>query len=393
MRLEPFQLERWMTTYETKVQWDIAESGIFPMSMREIIDLLPEDERDSTSQQLLDLRLGYSEACGSEELRSLIAATYENTSIDDVLVTTGAIEANFLLFNELLSPGDRVVVVDPAYQQLRSVPAAIGCDVALWRLRRDGAFRFDLDDLYALATPGTRMIVINTPHNPTGAMLSAEELRAVYALAEDLDAWVLSDEAYRWLELPGEAPLAPPMRNLGPRAISTGTFSKPFGLPGLRIGWITAPQEIIRRCWGMRDYVSLSPGKLNDALAVLAFRHREQIAGRTRAIVSENLDFAEWWFAANQDLVSWTPPRGGLLALMKYELGMPSTELANQLAEQYSVMLAPGSAFGYEGYLRVGIGNTPAAFATGLREAARCMRDLVVAGVPQQAPQMTDAQP
>jgi aspartate/methionine/tyrosine aminotransferase len=390
MRLEPFQLERWMTTYETKVKWDIAESGIFPMSTREIIDLLPDDERESTLQQLLDLRLGYSEACGSEELRGLIAATYDNTSIDEVLVTTGAIEANFLLFNELLSPGDRVVVVDPAYQQLRSVPAAIGCDVALWHLRRDGGFRFDLDDLYALATPGTRMIVINTPHNPTGAMLSAEELKAVYDLAEELDAWVLSDEAYRWLELPGEAPLAPPLRNLGPRAISTGTFSKPFGLPGLRIGWIAAPPEVIQRCWGMRDYVSLSPGKLNDALAVIAFRHRDQIAARTRAIVSENLDFAEWWFAANHDLVSWTPPRGGLLALMKYELAMPSTELANQLAEQYSVMLAPGATFGYEGYLRVGIGNTPAAFATGLREASRCMRDLVSAGVPQRAPQLAD---
>src|SRR6476661_4337555 len=119
MRIEPFQLERWMTRYETQVKWDIAESGIFPMSMREIIELLPEKERDSTLQQLLDIRLGYSEACGSAELRGLIAATYENTSIDEVLVTTGAIEANFLLFNELLSPGDRVVVVDPAYQQLR----------------------------------------------------------------------------------------------------------------------------------------------------------------------------------------------------------------------------------------------------------------------------------
>ena len=385
MRIEPFELERWMTTYEVNVTWDIAESGIFPMSTREILDLLPPNEREAEMERLLDLRLGYSEACGSKELRGLIAATYEDTSPDEILITTGAIEANFLLFNELLAAGDRVVIVDPAYQQLHSIAKAIGCDVAPWKLRHDDGFRFDLDELRALATPGTRMIVINTPHNPTGAMLSEQQLGEIYALAEELDAWVLSDEAYRWLDLPGSPPLAPPLRNLGPRAISTGTFSKPFGLPGLRIGWIAAPADVVQRCWGLRDYISLSPGKLNDALAVLAFRHRDQITERTREIVAENLPFAERWFAENADLVSWTPPRGGILALMKYELDLPSLALANRLAEEYSVMLAPGSAFGYEGYLRIGVGNTPDVFAEGLRQTARCLRELAEASVPMRS--------
>lgn len=370
-----------MTKYEVNVRWDIAESGIFPMSVREVLDLLPPEERESELDRLLDLRLGYSEACGSAELRGLIAATYENTSPDDILVTTGAIEANFLLFNELLSAGDRIVAVSPAYQQLHSVAKAIGCEVALWKLRDEGGFHFELDDLRALPTPRTRMIVVNTPHNPTGAMLSEEQLREIYALAEELDAWVLSDEAYRWLDLPGSPPLAPPMRDLGPRAISTGTFSKPFGLPGLRIGWIAAPEDVVRRCWGLRDYISLSPGKLNDALAVTAFGHRDQIVERTRRIVAENLPFAARWFAENADLVSWTPPQGGILALMKYHLDLPSLELANHLAEDYSVMLAPGSAFGYEGYLRIGVGNDPEIFAEGLRQTASCLRDLASSGV------------
>ena len=380
-----------MTKYEVNVRWDIAESGIYPMSTREILDLLPAAERESELDRLLDLRLGYSEACGSAELRGLIAATYEETSPEEILVTTGAIEANFLLFNELLSAGDRVVAVSPAYQQLHSVAKAIGCDVALWTLRDDGGFHFDLDDLRALATPGTRMIVINSPHNPTGAMLSEEQFRDIYALAEELDAWVLSDEAYRWLDLPGSPSLAPPMRNLGPRAISTGTFSKPFGLPGLRIGWIAAPEDVVRRCWGLRDYISLSPGKLNDALAVLAFRHRDQIVERTRRIVEENLPFATRWFAENADLASWTPPGGGILALMKYQLDLPSLELANRLAEDYSVMLAPGSAFGYEGYLRIGVGNNPDVFAEGLRQTARCLRDLASADAARRSPEMAVA--
>lgn len=391
VKIEPFQLERWMTKYEVNVTWDIAESGIYPMSTREILELLPAEERERELNRLLDLRLGYSEACGSAELRGLIAATYEQTSPDNILVTTGAIEANFLLFNELLAAGDQVVAVSPAYQQLHSVARAIGCDVAPWKARDNGGFHFELDDLRALVTPRTRMIVVNTPHNPTGATLSAEQLREIYALAEEIDAWVLSDEAYRWLDLPGSSPLAPSMRNLGPRAISTGTFSKPFGLPGLRIGWIAAPEDIVRRCWGLRDYISLSPGKLNDALAVIAFRHRDQIVERTRRIVAENLPFAARWFAENADLVSWTPPRGGILALMKYQLDLPSLEIANRLAEDYSVMLAPGSAFGYEGYLRIGVGNTPENFAEGLRQTAACLRDLASADAARRSPEMAAA--
>jgi aspartate/methionine/tyrosine aminotransferase len=207
-------------------------------------------------------------------------------------------------------------------------------------------------------------------------MLSDEQLNEIYALAESLDAWVLSDEAYRWLELPGMPPLARPMRDRGPRAISTGTFSKPFGLPGLRTGWIAAPEDIVQRCWGMRDYITLSPGKLNDALAVIAFKHRDQITERTKRIVGQNLDFAESWFAQNADIVSWNPPLGGLLAMMKYKANIPSSQLANTLAEDYSVMLAPGSAFGYEGFLRIGIGNTPHLFREGLEQTAKAMREL-----------------
>ncbi|MCA9880231.1 MAG: aminotransferase class I/II-fold pyridoxal phosphate-dependent enzyme, partial [Thermomicrobiales bacterium] len=154
------------------------------------------------------------------------------------------------------------------------------------------------------------------------------------------------------------------------------TFSKPFGLPGLRAGWIAAPEDIVRRCWGLRDYITLSPGKLNDALAVIAFKHRDQITERTRRIVRQNLDFAESWFARNADIVSWNPPLGGLLAMMKYGADIPSSSLANTLAEEYSVMLAPGSAFGYEGYLRIGIGNTPHLFKEGLEQTARALRDL-----------------
>lgn len=380
MKIETFALERWMTTWETQVEYDIAESGIYPMSVNELLDMLPSNERDAALTRLLDLRLGYSEAPGSLELRSLLAETYQDTTPDNILVTTGAIEANFLAFNVLLEPGDHVVAVYPAYQQLYSVPRAIGCDVSLWKLRPENDFRYDLDELERLVRPNTKLIVINTPHNPTGAMLSFDDLQRIYRLAESLDARVLCDEAYRWLDIPGGDALAAPLRDLGERAITVGTFSKPFGLPGLRTGWLAGPADLIAACWHMRDYISLSPGKLNDALAVIAFRNRARIVERTHAIVAANLATAERWFAENAAIASWTPPRGGLLALMRYNLDIPSVELADRLAGEYSVMLAPGSAFGYEQHLRIGVGQTPEIFAEGLARTAACFADLRAAG-------------
>ncbi len=391
MKIETFALERWMTAWETKTPFDIAESGIYPMTARELLEFEPPEQRERILDRLLDVRLGYSEACGTLELRSAIAATYRATGPEEILVTTGAIEANFLLFHVLLEPGDHVVAVYPAYQQLYSVPRAIGCDVALWKLRADGGFRYDVEDLEHLVTPRTRLIVLNTPHNPTGAMLRAEDLARIDRLAASVGARVLSDEAYRWLEIPGGEPLAPPMRDLAGAGVSVGTLSKPLGLPGLRIGWIAAPAELVARCWGMRDYVSLSPGKLNDALAVLALKHRARIMERTRAIVEVNLAAARAWFDRHADLVSWTPPRGGLLALMRYAFDIPSLELSNRLAEKYGVMLAPGSAFGVEHHLRIGIGQEPRTFAEGLRRTAECFGLLLREGVPLRGPRETDS--
>lgn len=376
MKIEPFALERWLTRHELHVRYDIAESGILPLAVNDLLDFEPPERRAATLERLLSLPLGYNEAVGTHTLRALLAATYAQCDPANILVTTGAIEANFLLFNTLLDAGDHVIAPYPAYQQLYSVPRAIGCDVALWRIRPENGFRYDVDELEQLLTPRTRLIVLNTPHNPTGAMIPPADLRRIYALAESVGAYVLCDEAYRWLAVPGGEEFAPPVFDLGQRGISVGTISKPFGLPGLRIGWMAAPQEIVARCWAMRDYVSLSPGKLNDALALLALEHREQIVARNRAIIAANLASAQEWIDANADLLAWQPPRGGLLALLHYNLDLPSLVLADKLATEYSVMLAPGSAFGYEHYLRIGIGQRPEVFQAGLAAASACFAAL-----------------
>jgi aspartate/methionine/tyrosine aminotransferase len=375
MKIETFALERWMTAHELHVDYDIAESGIYPLTAGELLTMA-SPESDARLEEMLALRLGYSEANGTLELRSHLAATYAGCTTDNILVATGAIEANFLAFNTLLEPGDHVVAPFPAYQQLYSVPRALGCDVDLWRVGPETGFRFDLDELERLVQPRTRLIVLNSPHNPTGAILSAADLQRIYDLAESVGAMILSDEAYRWLTVPGGEAAAPPVYNLGTAGISVGTLSKPFGLPGLRIGWLAAPAEIAARCWAMRDYVSLSPGKLNDYLAILAIKHRDKIVERNRAIIAANLSAAEDWVAGHAPLLSWTPPRGGLLALLWYNLEIPSLELANRLSDDYGVMLAPGSAFGLEHCLRIGIGQEPSVFAAALERVSQCLAGL-----------------
>jgi len=368
MRLIPFALERWMTTYETRVEYDLAESGIHPLTTAELLAFDPEPDR--RMHELLAVPLNYSEARGTHELRERIAETYHAVTADDVLVTTGAIEANYLLFNTLLQPGDRVVSVYPAYQQLYTVPEAIGCEVARLELREENGYRYDLDALERLVDERTRMIVVNTPHNPTGAAMTAAECARVYALAESVGAYILADEAYRWLTV-DDAPLPPPFRDLGPRAISVGTLSKPFGIPGLRLGWMATTAEIAERCWSYRDYTSLSPGGLSDYLACRTFANREAILARTHAISAENLKTLRAFIAERADLFSWVEPHGGLLGLLRYHLDLPSESVANRLAEEESVMLAPGSAFGMEGRLRIGLGTRPDRFIAGLERVDR----------------------
>lgn len=362
MRIETFDLERWMTTYETTARYDLAESGIAPPTLGELLALDPEGR---TLDTLLATPLGYSEARGTEQLRSGLAALYDDTTPEHILVTTGAIEANFLLCNALLEPGDTAIAVYPAYQQLYALPAALGARVKRWELREDDGWRFDLDALVRLLDDRTKLVVLNSPHNPTGATIAPPDLHRLYDLCAERGIWLLSDEAYRWLTFSGEEP-APPARSLGPWGISVGTLSKPLGLPGLRIGWLAAPEEIVRRCWALRDYVTLSPAKLSDALAVLALARREELLARTRAIALENFRTLCDFMEDHADVLTWTPPRGGLLALPRYTFDLPSYQFANRLAEEHGVMLAPGAAFGQEHHFRIGFGPYPDYFRAGL---------------------------
>lgn len=376
MQIEPFALERWMTRWELVVTHDICESGIKPLSLADIQKLIPASDASELERLIHEMPLGYSEARGTESLRSTLAKTYAHTSADNVLVTTGAIEANYLLFSVLLQPGDHVIVVEPAYQQLGSVPKAIGCEVDRLSVIHSDGYYYDLDELRRMVRPDTKMIVVNTPHNPTGCMLSSSDLDAIVTMARECDAWVLCDEAYRWIEHPGGVAIPSPMRDRYGKGISVGTVSKPFGVPGLRIGWFAAPEEIVQAAWGIRDYVSLSPAKLSDRIADKVISNRDVIFARNAAIIGENMATASTWFETNADIVSWNAPQAGLLAMMRFTADVDSTTLADRLAAEVGVMLAPGDAFGMPGTLRIGVGQDPDIFKEGLNRTAAFLRNI-----------------
>jgi aspartate/methionine/tyrosine aminotransferase len=379
MRIDPFQMERTQCLYENEVEHNLSESGVLPLRL---CDLL-EDAGDTDTVHAL--RLKYPHSNGSPILRERIAAFYDGAGRDNVLVTNGCSEANYTTLWGLLEKGDRLAFMIPNYMQARGLARAYGDRADTFRLveRRDGAgarWALDLDSLKEAVTRRTKVIMVTNPNNPTGAVLNEAEMDAIVRAARRVNAWIVSDEVYRGAEVRREdgasVVTSPTFWGRHDKVIVTGGLSKAFGLPGLRIGWIAAAPDVIKECWAMRDYVSLSPGKLNDALARLALKHRDRIIERNQRIIQANLSTAGRWMRERSEFLTWTPPRGGLLALIKYELPIASLQLADKLATEYSVMLAPGSAFGYEHHLRLGIGQQPDIFAKGLALAGQCFDEV-----------------
>jgi aspartate/methionine/tyrosine aminotransferase len=246
---------------------------------------------------------------------------------------------------------------------------AFGARVRQWPLIEDpsaGRWRPDLDALDRIVSERTRLIIICTPNNPTGALLTSSELDGVAAIAKRVGAWVLSDEVYRGAELNGEE--SPTMWGRYERAIVTSGLSKAYGLPGLRIGWIAAPPEFVARTWAYHDYTTIAPGVLSDRMARVALSptRRSAILNRTRGILRENLPLVEEWLHEHDPAFSWLRPEAGAIFYVRYNYPINSTELVNRLREDKSVLVVPGDHFGMDGYLRIGFGERPDYLRAGL---------------------------
>ena len=363
MKIEEFSLERIQSLYENTVPLNLSDSGVHPMSVN---DLLDKDE----IKELLDLELGYGWTNGEVSLRSTIADLYKDRGPDDVIVTNGSAEANFLMVMSLLDPGDEMIVFTPNYLQIYGWARAIGVDVKTVPHSESADWGIDLEQLRNTVSDKTRLITVCNPNNPTGATLSIESMQALVDIAREHDIYLHADEVYKGSELDGDEP--PSIVDLYDKAIATNGLSKAMALPGLRIGWLVGSAEHIYAAWQRKDYTSITTSTMSEYIAerVLKPALRQKVLSRSKSILRENLAMLVDWVDDNSDVVSLIPPKAGGMAFIKYDRDINSTDLAHALRTEHGVLIAPGDVYGLDGYFRVGIGAPKSHLEPGLQKIA-----------------------
>ncbi len=350
LKLETFHLERFQSKWEHIVNYNLAESGVQPFTLEELLG-------DREKIEIMNRFLGYVQTNGSNSLRANISELYQDACEENVLVTNGSSEANFLVAWSLLEKGDEALVMLPNYMQIWGLAKMMGgTPVPLW-LRENEGWRIDLEEIKEKVSHKTKLIALCNPNNPTGAIFDQATLRGVCEIAEDFGSWVLCDEVYRGAELEGNK--TPSVWGIYERAITSSGLSKAYGLPGLRIGWIMAQEDVINRLWSYHDYTTICTSAMSDYVANLALEaeNRERILSRTRRILARNWLILERWFDNHSEIFRYTKPKAGAVSFARYNLDINSTLIAEKLAREKSVLIVPGDHFLMDGYVRIGYGS------------------------------------
>lgn len=373
MKIAAFKVEEWMNQNETKAKYNIAETCVDSVTLDELFRLAGRDRRaffDDFSQH----RLTYGEIFGAAALKGEIAKLYASISPDDVVTTHGASGANHLALYSLVEPGDAVISVMPTYQQLYSIPESYGAQLRVLKLKREENFQPDLERLRSLVNKRTKLICINNPNNPTGALMPEETLRAIVEIARSADTYVLCDEVYRFLTQ--EELYQPSIADLYEKGISIGSVSKVFSLAGLRLGWIaTRSVEAMREVLLHRDYDTISCGMIDEAFATVALQAKEALLARNKRIVRENLALLDEWVAKERRF-SYVKPQCGTTALLYCEADIPSEEFCSRLLAETGAFLTPGSCFDEEHCFRIGYACNKAELEAGLAKLSEFTKKL-----------------
>jgi aspartate/methionine/tyrosine aminotransferase len=378
MKLEPFVMERMQSTWENRVDYNLSESGVHPVPLR---DLLEMNGTDMT--ELLGHEIGYVQSNGTIELREKIAAMYSGATAEHILVCTGTAEANFLAVWSLVEPGDEVALMLPNYMQIWGIARGFGATVRPFHLREEDGWAPDLDELRRVVSARTRLIAVCNPNNPTGAILTEDQMRQITSIASKFGTWLLVDEVYQGAER--DCGRTPTFWGLYERLLITAGLSKAYGLPGLRIGWMACPPEIAASCWSYKDYTTIGPGALNEKLARLALNPstREKILHRTQSILRNNYPVLAGWMSAHPGIFSLVEPHAGAIALLRYRLNINSTRLAEKLLHERSVLIVPGDHFGMDRFLRLGYGPPEAYLRAALDRVHATLAELEQSPKPQ----------
>ncbi|MEX2204116.1 MAG: aminotransferase class I/II-fold pyridoxal phosphate-dependent enzyme [Actinomycetota bacterium] len=366
-KIDVFEMERMQSLYGHDVEYDLSESGVLPLQVDEVLG------EHVDTQALLDTRLGYPRSEGSLQTREHVSEWYSGAGPDEVTIVNGGSEANQLALWTLLEPGDHLAFMVPNYLQGWGLGRHYGEATDTFPLvHRGDTWALDTDALEAAVGPRTKTVMVCNPNNPTGHVLSEQEMDAVVAAAERVGAWIVADEIYRGAEVDTDE-TCPTFWGRYDRVVVTSGLSKAFAMPGLRIGWAVAPAPLVKEIWIRHDYTTLTPGMLSDWFASLAMEpdRREAILSRTRGIVRANLPRLEEWIET-QPVLSYVRPKAGAIAYVEYDLPVSSTDLIERMRTEQSVLLVPGDMFGLGKGFRIGFGYDAEKTVKGLELAAAC---------------------
>ena len=369
---QPFVMEQMMSEWENVVDINLSESGVHPMTLGE---LLAMDGREAGD--LADIGMFYPQANGTVELRENIALMYPGATADDVLVTIGAAEANYLAINTFLEPGDEVVIVLPNYMQVWGVARNRGANVKEVYLDVERDWALDTDALDAAVTPDTKMICVVNPNNPTGRIMSEAEMDAVVAAAERSGAWLLADEVYRGAEREREEE-TPSFFGRYDKVLAQGSMSKAYGLPGLRVGWTVGPAKAVADMWRRHEYTTITATMLSQHLTTTALstKVRPQILARTRMLLKGGYGLLGEWLAEQDGVFTGTPPDAAAITFLKYDLPISSTDWMEHLRDERSVLIVPGDHFGLENHIRLSFAVPEPELVDGLARIHESVQEL-----------------
>lgn len=371
MKLESFKVEKWMNEYEQYSKYDLGNTTVQNLSLDELFELSNVD-KTAFLNNLCAQKQGYGNITGNPDLKNGISKLYETVTPDGIIPTIGGAGANHLVFYSLVEPPDSVVSVIPTYQQLYSIPESFGAEVKLLKLKKENNFLPDIDELKSLVSSNTKLICINNPNNPTGALMPAKILEQIVQVAQSVNAFVLSDEVYRGLNLTEEK--TPSVADIYEKGISVCSMSKIFSLAGLRLGWVASKnKKIIENCLSHREYNMISCSITDESLAALALKNADKIIARNKKIIKECLEILDNWVKNEPDF-NYVKPMAGTTALLYYDFDMKSKELCDRLAKEAGVFLTPGFCFEEERCFRVGYCKSPQVLKQGLEKISEFVR-------------------
>jgi capreomycidine synthase len=348
-----------MRLYYFNAGLDIGSSGVESFALREVREIvgLSSDELD---------RVTFSDSWtqGATGLREAIARRWQVNDPQHVMATHGSSESIYLVMNALLKPGDEVIALAPCYQQLATIAESIGCHLKPWRLRFEDQFVPDVEELRSLISQQTKMVVVNFPHNPTGASLTLAQQKELIDAVAGTGAYLFWDAAFAELTY-DRAPLPIP-NHYYDRSISIGTLSKSYGLPGLRVGWCVASPDALNRCVNLRDYMTLHLSPLVELIAQRAIENSDRLINIRLRQARTNLDILTEWVERHREVVEWARPRGGVCAFPRLPCVPDVERLCHRLAQQHGVLLVPGGCFNYPRHVRLGFGGSTVNFKQAL---------------------------